>query len=104
MVGYRVIGFIHDEVQCYMWSCHLPREVTQVLSCVCDQILIELHEDSDWTAEAKMVERIVCESMQELNGTIPIGCSYSLSRFWSKEAAAVFDERGQLCVWEPECV
>jgi len=64
------------------------------------QILVEIDEDSDWTAEAQMVERIVCEAMQELNGTIPISCSIALSRFWSKSAAAVYDDKGRLTMWK----
>ncbi|ELR14116.1 uncharacterized protein ACA1_322130 [Acanthamoeba castellanii str. Neff] len=81
MVGYRIIGFIHDESHAH-------------------QILVEIDEDSDWTAEAQMVERIVCEAMQELNGTIPISCSFALSRFWSKSAEAVYDDKGRLTVWK----
>jgi len=79
-VGYRLIGFIHDE------------------------ILVEIKEDSDWTREAQIVEQIFVESMQELTGTIPISCSFALSRYWSKKAEAVYDEKGTLLVWEDPAV
>jgi len=79
-VGYRLIGFIHDE------------------------ILVEIKEDSDWTREAQIVEQIFVESMQELTGTIPISCSFALSRYWSKKAEAVYDEKGKLLVWEDPAV
>lgn len=75
-VGYRLIGFIHDE------------------------ILVEIKEDSDWTQEAKMVESIFVESMQELTGTIPISCSFALSRYWSKKAEAVYEpQTNKLLLW-----
>jgi len=66
------------------------------------KILIEIDEQSDWTSEVQMAERIVCEAMQELNGTIPISCSFALSRFWSKDAKSVYDAKGQISVWNPE--
>ena len=105
MVGYRIIGFIHDEVRpcptlassrCIVSHNRVVRTAAHDDS----QILVEIDEDSDWTAEAQMVERIVCEAMQELNGTIPISCSFALSRFWSKSAAAVYDDKGRLTVWK----
>jgi len=75
-VGFRVVGFIHDE------------------------ILVEITEDSDWSDEIRLINNIVCESMQELTGTIPITCEYSLSRVWSKEAKAVYDGKGKIQIWE----
>jgi len=76
-VGYSIVGFIHDE------------------------ILVEIEEDSDWAYEVDLINKIVCESMQTLTGTIPINCEYCLSEIWSKQAKAIFDSEGNIQVWRP---
>ncbi len=75
--GYKLVAFVHDE------------------------FVIELPEDGDHTTEAKRIDDICCRSMEQVTGKIPISCEYSLSRRWYKEAEAVFDDEGQLLVWEP---
>jgi len=77
-VGYKLVGFIHDE------------------------ILIEILENSDWDREIELINKIVCSSMQELTGTIPIMCEYSLSRVWSKEAKSIYDKKGRIQIWSKE--
>jgi len=74
--GFRCVAFIHDEV------------------------VIELPIDTDHTAAAKQIEQILCDSMQQLTGSIPIACEYSLSDRWYKQAEAVF-EGGKLKLWQP---
>jgi DNA polymerase I-like protein with 3'-5' exonuclease and polymerase domains len=76
-VGFKIVGFIHDE------------------------ILIEITEDSDWDKEVALIKTIVCNSMQDLTGTIPISCEYSISRVWSKDAKAVYNSQGKLDIWTP---
>jgi hypothetical protein len=63
--------------------------------------LIELPIESDHTVAAtKQIDRILCETMEELTGSIPIACEYALSDRWYKAAEAVFDEKGQLQLWK----
>ena len=76
--GYRVVGFIHDEV------------------------LIELPEGSNYTAAAQQVDQILCQSMQQLTGTVPIETDYQLGYRWSKKAQRVVDDHERLLVWEPD--
>ena len=75
--GYRVVAFIHDE------------------------FIIELSKLDDCTAEAKRIERICCDTMQQLVGDIPVTAEYALAERWYKEAEAVLDDTGQLQLWEP---
>lgn len=75
--GFRSVAFVHDEV------------------------LIELPRSANHTEEAKRIDRILCESMQKLTGSIPIACEYALSDRWYKQAEAVFDDQGRLCLWNP---
>jgi DNA polymerase I-like protein with 3'-5' exonuclease and polymerase domains len=75
--GFRSVAFVHDEV------------------------LIELPIDSDHTEAAKRIDRMLCESMELLTGSIPIACEYALSDRWYKQAEAVFDDQGRLCLWNP---
>eukprot|EP01127_Copromyxa_protea_P020156 TRINITY_DN6684_c0_g1_i2.p1 TRINITY_DN6684_c0_g1~~TRINITY_DN6684_c0_g1_i2.p1 ORF type:complete len:729 (+),score=107.66 TRINITY_DN6684_c0_g1_i2:188-2188(+) len=77
-IGFHVAGFIHDEM------------------------LVEIPEDSDWDREIELIVKIICSSMQELVGTIPIKCEFALSRMWSKQATAVYGEDGCIKIWEPK--
>jgi hypothetical protein len=65
-------------------------------------MLVEIPEDSDWDKEIDFIVKIICSSMQELVGTIPIKCEYALSRVWSKQAVAVYDRDGYIQIWEPK--
>ena len=78
LAGYRIVGMVHDEV------------------------LIELPQDADHTADAARINSIMCEAMQELTGRVPVSCEYTLSTCWSKQAEMIADERGRLLVWTPK--
>jgi DNA polymerase I-like protein with 3'-5' exonuclease and polymerase domains len=78
LAGYRVVAFVHDE------------------------FLIELPRDADHTTEAERINTICCSSMQQLVGTIPIACEYSLADRWYKQATAVRDSGGKLIPWTPD--
>ena len=76
--GFRAIAFVHDEV------------------------LIELPINADHTEAAKRIDRILCETMEELTGSIPIACEFALSDRWYKSAEAVFNSSGELQKWNPK--
>jgi DNA polymerase I-like protein with 3'-5' exonuclease and polymerase domains len=73
--GFRSVAFVHDEV------------------------LIELPRSGNHAEEARRIDRILCDSMQQLTGSIPIACEYALSDRWYKQAEAVFDDNGKLQLW-----
>jgi hypothetical protein len=67
VAGYRVVGFVHDE------------------------ILIELADQGGYVelAEIERVISIIREAMEEMTLGIPVSCEYALSTCWSKEARQV---------------
>lgn len=69
LAGFRVVGFIHDE------------------------ILIELPDQGDYVDRSvvKSVVDIMCDSMQEMTGNVPVKCEYTLSDRWSKNAELILD-------------
>jgi DNA polymerase I-like protein with 3'-5' exonuclease and polymerase domains len=75
---YRVVAFIHDEV------------------------LVELPDRGGYVNEAQVrqVVEIMRLSMEEVTGNVPVGCEYTLSRRWSKDAKAVVKD-GKVYPWEP---
>jgi DNA polymerase I-like protein with 3'-5' exonuclease and polymerase domains len=79
--GYRVVGFIHDE------------------------ILIELPDEGGYISK-KIVDRIteiMCSEMElVLGGTLPVGCEAVLSTCWSKEAKLI-ERDGRIYPWSPGC-
>jgi DNA polymerase I-like protein with 3'-5' exonuclease and polymerase domains len=77
--GFRVVGFIHDEV------------------------LVELPDEGGFVSEAKVrrVEEIMCRAMEGvLVGGIPVGSEAVLSRRWDKKAKLVVQD-GRVVPWEP---
>ena len=77
LAGFRIVAFIHDEV------------------------LIELPVDADHAAEARRIDKIMCDAMQEFTGNVPIKCEYALMDRWYKQAEAVYDNEEKLLAWNP---
>jgi DNA polymerase-1 len=92
-------GLAADGAKLGLWR--LYREGFRIVAFIHDEVLVELPENANHTALAQRVEKILCDSMSEVVGTVPIACEYALSRRWYKQAEAVFNENGQLLIWEP---
>jgi hypothetical protein len=76
--GFRVVGFIHDEV------------------------LVELPDEGGFVAEAQVrrVEEILCREMAGvLVGDIPVACEAALARRWEKKAKRVARD-GKVFPWQ----
>jgi hypothetical protein len=93
-------GIAADGAKIALWG--LYRAGFRVVAFIHDEFLIELPLEGDHTEAASRVDRILCESMEQLTGSVPISCEYALSNRWFKAAEAVFDESGKLCLWNPE--
>jgi len=77
--GYRLVAFIHDE------------------------FIIELPADADHAAEARKIERTICDAMSRVVfGMVPVKAEYALSTCWSKKAEKIEDEHGRLLPWSPD--
>lgn len=92
-------GIAADGAKLALWG--LYRSGFRTVAFVHDEALIELPIDADHTEEAKRIDSILCESMAQLTGTIPVACEYALCDRWYKAAEAVFDDQGRLCRWNP---
>jgi hypothetical protein len=80
--GYRVVGFVHDEV------------------------LVELPDrgGSVPRAEVERVEAILCRAMEEVLGEgIPVACESALATCWSKDAERIVDG-DRVLAWSPGSV
>lgn len=93
-------GIAADGAKIALWE--LFRSGFRVVAFIHDEFLIEIPVESDPTEKASRVDRILCSSMEQLTGTVPISCEYALSGRWYKEAEAVFDADGKLKLWIPE--
>lgn len=76
--GYKTVAFVHDE------------------------FVLELPESGDLDLAAQRVNKICCDSMQQLTGTVPIECEYAVATCWSKRAELLYDDAGKIRVWKPE--
>jgi len=76
--GYRVVGFVHDE------------------------ILVELPDQGDYVDRSTVegVVKIMVDSMQEMTGDVPVKCEYTLSDRWSKNAELIRDGE-KVRAWRP---
>lgn len=93
-------GLAADGAKLALWG--LYRAGFKSVAFIHDEVLIELPADSDHTEQAKRINSILCETMQELTGSIPIACEFALSNRWFKAAEAVFDGSGKLQLWNPK--
>lgn len=92
-------GIAADGAKIALWN--LFRSGFRVVAFIHDEFLIELPVEVDHTEEAFRINRILCESMEQLSGSVPIACEYALSNRWYKEAEAVFDDKKKLRLWKP---
>ena len=86
-----------DGAKIALWR--LYREGFRCVAFVHDEVIIEIPIDSDHTSQARVIDSILCDSMKELTGEIPVACEYALTSRWLKDAEAVF-EKGKLQLWE----
>lgn len=93
-------GIAADGAKIALWG--LFRSGFRVVAFIHDEFLIEIPIDCDPTEQAQRINRILCESMEQLTGSVPIACEYALSDRWYKQAEAVFDSSGGLQKWNPE--
>ncbi len=89
-----------DGAKLALWR--LYRAGLRVVAFVHDEVLIELPKSANHTEESRRIDRVLCDSMQQLTGSIPIACEYALSDRWYKQAEAVFDNQGRLSLWTPK--
>jgi hypothetical protein len=75
--GYRLVNFIHDE------------------------ILVELHQQTNLALHAAVVRQLMIDAMQQVVPDVHIDVQYSISDLWAKSAEVVVDEEGRLTVWKP---
>lgn len=75
--GYSVNAFIHDE------------------------FILTIRDDADWNTVPRDIERIVCEQMQSVCGSVPIAAEGVRMKRWFKNAKPVWSNEGELLVWEP---
>ena len=90
-------GLAADGAKNALWN--LTREGFRVVAFIHDEVIVELPDDADHTAEAIRIENIMNRSMKVVAGDVPVACEYALSRRWSKDAKAIFDD-GRLVPWE----
>ena len=76
--GYRVRGYIHDE------------------------FIVEIREDSNFEEHTRNIDRIMCDAMRKVTGTVPVETEYAVASCWSKSAELVRDDAGNIQIWRPE--
>lgn len=67
-----------------------------------DENLAEILEDEHMHDRAFAIATIMIESMQKVMPDVKIGAEPTLMRRWDKRAEAVYDEQGNLQIWEPQ--
>lgn len=69
-----------------------------------DENLAEILEDEKMSDRAHEISKIMIDSMQKALPDMLIAAEPTLMRRWDKRAKAVYDEQGNLQVWEPEAL
>ena len=58
-------------------------------------------DDSDFEFHCSEIDRMMCESMEQITQTVPIETEYAVASCWSKSAKLLKDNRGRIKVWAP---
>jgi DNA polymerase family A len=77
--GFRVSGFVHDEILIEM-----PDEGGYVNRRIVDEVV-----------------RIICRSMEEVTYGVPVSCEFTLSTCWSKRAKLI-QSGDRVLAWKPD--
>lgn len=93
-------GLAADGAKLALWA--LIREGFRVVGFVHDEVLVELPDRGGYVeeAEARKIVDILCQSMETVTGNVPVECDYALAYRWSKDAKAIVQD-GKLLAWEP---
>jgi DNA polymerase I-like protein with 3'-5' exonuclease and polymerase domains len=91
-------GLAADGAKLAMWN--LIKAGYRVVAFVHDEFVIELNKIDYVDQAVEEIPQICSESMQPFVPGIPVSCEFALTRCWSKQAEAVWDEAGRLQVWE----
>jgi hypothetical protein len=95
-------GLASDGAKLALWA--LTREGFRVVGFVHDEVLIEVPDRGGYAdlAEVERVEAVMCGAMRSvLVGDLPVECEATLSRRWSKDAKRVV-EGDRVLPWEPK--
>ena len=80
---------------------HLLRQGYRTVAFVHDEVVVEIPEDGDHTADVQRIDSILKESMSEvLQSDIPIEVEIALADRWYKDAEAVWED-GRIMPWSP---
>jgi DNA polymerase-1 len=67
-----------------------------------DENIAELREDEKLQARADEMSKIMVDSMEVVFPDMNVKAGPTLMRRWNKKAKAVYDEQGNLQIWEPK--
>lgn len=75
-------GLAADGAKLALWS--LIRSGYHVVAFVHDEFVIEIPKCCDQQAAAKDIDRICCQSMEQVTGSVPIKCEWKITDRWCK--------------------
>ena len=76
-------------------------DISSLIGDLVEATVKSLKEDSDYEEHCSRIDRIVCESMEQVTTTVPIEAEYAVSRCWSKSAKLCRTREGVITPWEP---
>lgn len=94
-------GLAADGCKQAMWN--LTKSGYQIVAFIHDEFIIELPDTADYDAESANISAICSDSMQPFVPGIPVPCEFAITQRWHKAAEAVYDDRGRLQLWRPDC-
>lgn len=91
-------GLAADGAKLALWK--IWKKGFKIAAFVHDQVLCEIPEDSEMTANYRTIERLMVEGMQEVVKGTRVSVEGELTRCWSKEAHPVWVSDNQMGVWD----
>jgi len=97
--NYPFQGLSSDGARLALWYMWL--EQYRMVNFIHDEIMSELRDDEYLQWHVKRIDQLMIAGMQAVIPDVKISVEGALMRRWYKEAESVYDEHGNLLVWEP---
>lgn len=98
--NYQFQGLAADGARVALW--YLWLEKFRMVNMVHDEVISELRDDNYLQQNVQRINQLMVYGMQQVIPHVKIKVEGTLMRRWYKEAKPVFDEQGNLLVWEPK--
>lgn len=97
--NYAFQGLVADGAKMALW--YLYQQGYRVVNFIHDEVIVELPLDDKLQYHVNAISKLMIAGMKRVIRTVDIKTEGALMPRWYKEAEPIFDDEGNLLIWEP---